>query len=139
VYHLNKWCQARTLRKEAKWYFMDWTYSSGEGSRFENMIASSLYRFVTSLEDRGWPEVKLYFMKTYDKKEVDFVLTLDEKPILAIETKLGGAKFPSQLRKLRHNIGRNFPLLKVTSEPGVFVRKGHGEYIVGYDRLLMAT
>jgi predicted AAA+ superfamily ATPase len=127
----------RTFRKESKWYFLDWTYAGSESSRFENLIASSLSRFVTSLADRGWPEVKLYFMRTYDRKEIDFILTQDAKPVLAIEAKLGNVKISPQLRKFRRIAGENIPILQVVNQPGVFLRKEFGEYVVGYDRLLM--
>ncbi len=127
----------RTFRKESKWYFLDWTFAGSESSRFENLIASALYRFIASLNDRGWPEIKLHFLRTYDKKEIDFILTLEEKPILAIEAKLGDLKISPQLRRFRQVCGKNFPILQVVNQPGVFLKKGQGEYIVGYDRLLM--
>ena len=127
----------RVLRKEPKWYFLDWTFAGRESSQFENMIASALYRFVTSLNDQGWPDVKLHFVRTYDKKEIDFILTLDKKPILAIESKLGEKKFPAQLRRFRQSVKGDFPVLQVVNQPGVFLKKGANEYLVGYDRLLM--
>ena len=127
----------RALRKDQKWYFLDWTYAAGESAQFENMIATALFRFVTSLGDRGWPEVKLHFARTYDKKEVDFILTLGDEPILAIEAKLGQVRFPSQLRRFRDALGGGFPLIQVVRDPGVFLKKGPAEYVVGYDRLLM--
>ena len=127
----------RTLRKEPKWYFLDWTFAGSESSQFENLIASALYSFVTSLYDRGWPEVKVHYVRTYDKKEIDFILVLGEKPILAIEAKLGDAKFSAQLRRFREALGVELPILQVVNQPGVFLRKGTWEYLVGYDRLLM--
>jgi predicted AAA+ superfamily ATPase len=45
---------------EEKRYFLDWIFVGSESGRFENMIASALYRFVTSHNDRGWPEVRLW-------------------------------------------------------------------------------
>lgn len=39
-----------------------------EADMFENMIATSLYRFTVSLNDWGWPEVKPFYVMTYDKK-----------------------------------------------------------------------
>lgn len=76
-------------------------------------------------------------MRTYDKKEIDFILTLDAKPILAIEAKLGDSKFPPQLRKFRGTAGRSFPIMQVINQTGVFLRRKFREHIVGYDRLLM--
>lgn len=127
----------RTIRKESKWYFLDWTYSSNDGNRFENMIATALYRFTVSLKDQGWPEVKLFYFRTYDKKEVDFLLTLNEEPILAVEAKVGAKNIAPQLRKFHHTHGRDFPIIQVVNDPGVILKKGKNEYFVGYDRFLM--
>ncbi len=77
-------------------------------------------------------------MRTYDKKEIDFILTVNEKPILAIEAKLADAKLSPQLRRFREAVDGKFPILQVVSQPGIFLKKGTGEYLVGYDRLLMA-
>ena len=63
---------------------------------------------------------------------------IDEKPILAIEAKLADTKFSPQLRRFRKAVDRKFPILQVVSQPGIFLKKGPGEYLVGYDRLLMA-
>ncbi len=82
--------------------------------------------------------MKLHFVRTYDKKEIDFILTPNEKPILAIEAKLADVKFSPQLRRFREAVDGKFPILQVVNQPGIFLKKGPGEYLVGYDRLLMA-
>jgi hypothetical protein len=83
-------------------------------------------------------EVKLHFVRTYDKKEIDFIFTLNEKPILAIEAKLSDARFSPQLKRFREVVNGKFPILQVVSQSGIFLRKGPGEYPISYDRLLMA-
>jgi predicted AAA+ superfamily ATPase len=77
---------------------------------FENMIATSLYRFVVSLYDRGWPEVKLYYHRTYDKAEIDCLLYLEGKPILAIEAKLNADRIPANLFRFRERVNQQFPI-----------------------------
>jgi len=57
---------------------------------------------------------------------------------LAIEAKPADAKFSPQLRRFRKAVDGKFPILQVVSQPGIFLKKGHGEYLIGYDRLLMA-
>lgn len=126
----------RVMRKEPKIYFMDWTYAGSEGSRFENMIATSLYRFASSLLDRGWPEVKLHFFRTYDKKEIDFVLVYKGKPILAIEAKSGSQQISPHLYRFRDQHKDWFPIIQVVDQTNLLLKKGPGEYLVGYDRLL---
>jgi uncharacterized protein len=127
----------RALKKDQKWYFLDWTYAGNEGSRFENMIATALLRFVTSLDDRGWPQAELHFVRTYDRKEIDFVLTVDKKPVLAVEAKLGCTKLSKELRRFRETVGGEFPVVQVVGDPGIFVEKGANAYVVGYDRFQM--
>ena len=127
----------RTLRKDQKWYFLDWTYAGSEGSQFEDMIATALLRFVTSLDDRGWPQADLHFVRTYDKKEIDFVLTVNKRPVLAVKAKLGHTGFPKVMRRFQDTLGGDFPLAQVVGEPGVFLRKGAGGYVIGYDRFQM--
>jgi uncharacterized protein len=129
----------RAFRRDHKWYFLDWTYAADEGGRFENMIATELYRFVTSLDDRGWPDVTLCFVKTYDGKEIDFVLVYEGVPILAVECKLGQGTISPHLRRFREMSGGAFPILQVVGKPGVFFRKREAEYLVGYDRFMVAV
>jgi predicted AAA+ superfamily ATPase len=127
----------RSIRKEPKWYFLDWNYAASEAAQFENMIATSLYRFVVSLYDRGWPEVKLYYHRTYDKAEIDFLLYLEGKPILAIEAKFNAHKIPANLFRFRDRVNQQFPLVQVVKQPKVFLKKERDAYLVGYDRLMM--
>jgi hypothetical protein len=74
---------------------------------------------------------------TYDKKEIDFILVLDDKPILAVEAKLNAGKVPPQMQKLREIHNENFPVIQVVNQPGVLLKKKEGQYIVGCDRLMM--
>ncbi len=100
------------------------------------MIATSMFRFVTSLRDRGFPGVRLCFFRTYDKKEIDFVLLKENSPILAVEAKTDAKQIPAQLRKFRRSHGNNFPIVQAVDAPGVLMEKSPGEFIAGYDRLL---
>lgn len=86
------------------------------------MIATSLYRFVVGLSDRGWPEVKLHYLRTYDKKEIDYILFLDKKPTLAVESKIRAKNIPPQLKQLRYNYSVDFPLIQVVNQPGVLLK-----------------
>jgi hypothetical protein len=125
----------RSLKKDSKWYFLDWTYASHESNQFENMIATSLLRFVNNINDQGYPELALHFYRTYDKKEIDFVLCHDNKPIAAFEVKLKANKIPSQMHTFYNDYKQSIPLVTVINDPGVLIKKENG-FIVGYDRLL---
>ncbi len=77
----------RSLKKEPKLYLWDWSEVEDEASRFENMIASHLLKFVHFLEDYEGYKAELYFLRDVDKREVDFIVTIDQKPWFAVEAK----------------------------------------------------
>ncbi len=56
---------------------------------------------------------------------------------MAVETKTGGGRITPQLRKFHHIYGGNFPIIQVINDPGVILKKGKNEYLLGYDRFLM--
>lgn len=79
----------RSLRKATKAYLWDWTSVPGEGARFENLVASHLLKLKHVLEDQEGYGVGLYYLRDADKREVDFLVTVDKKPWFAVECKPG--------------------------------------------------
>jgi len=79
---------ARSLIKEPKIYFYDTGMVEGdEGIKFENYLAVSLLKHSLHLTDTSGIETKLNYLRTKDKKEVDFCLVSNDKPTLLIEAK----------------------------------------------------
>jgi len=78
----------RSLKKEPKLYLFDWSEVKDETARFENLIASHLLKLVHYLNEYEGYKVGLHYLRTPDKKEVDFLLTVDDKPWFAVEVKL---------------------------------------------------
>jgi len=78
----------RSLKKEAKLYLWDWSEIDQESTRFENCIASHLLKFVHFLQDWEGYRAQLYYLRSIEKKEVDFLVTIDEKPWFAVEAKI---------------------------------------------------
>ncbi|MBW1790348.1 MAG: ATP-binding protein, partial [Deltaproteobacteria bacterium] len=90
---------ARSLVKEPKIYFYDTGMVSGnDGIRFENMMAVSLLKHVNALEDIYGKRASLHYIRTKEKKEVDFVLLVENKPVGLIEAKLTETKISPSLR-----------------------------------------
>jgi hypothetical protein len=77
----------RSIKKEPKLYLWDWSEISDSGRRFENMIAVHLMKFCHFLYDYEGYKANLFFLRNVDKKEVDFLVSLDDKPWFAVETK----------------------------------------------------
>jgi predicted AAA+ superfamily ATPase len=100
----------RAVKKEAKHYHLDWTVVSDTGARFENLVAFHLLKWVFFLQDTEGRNVELRYFRDVDKREVDFVLIEDNKPIHFIEAKSSGKVQSSSLRYLK----RKFPSVTAT-------------------------
>lgn len=75
----------RAVKKENKAYLWDWASVEQEGPRFENMVASHLLKYCHFIEDtEGYP-MELRYIRDTDKREVDFVVLKNKKPLFAVE------------------------------------------------------
>ncbi|HBS27580.1 MAG TPA: hypothetical protein DD827_10765 [Gammaproteobacteria bacterium] len=90
---------ARSIQKEAKIYFYDTgMVLADEGIRFENLVAVSLLKYLDAIEDYKGKKARLRTLRTKEKKEVDFVLVIDDQPSCMIEVKLSDSKISPTLR-----------------------------------------
>lgn len=79
----------RAVKKEQKLYLWDWSQVEEGGHRFENLVASHLLKFCHFREDTEGHVMELRFIRDTDKREVDFVVIQDKKPLFAVECKTG--------------------------------------------------
>jgi uncharacterized protein len=77
----------RSLRKEPKLYLWDWSRIDDPGARAENLIASALLKATHLWTDLGLGDFGLYFLRDKEKREVDFLVTRDDKPWFLVEVK----------------------------------------------------
>jgi predicted AAA+ superfamily ATPase len=78
----------RAVKKEQKLYLWDWSQIEDEGFRFENMMACQLLKFCHYQEDVEGFNMELRYIRDTDKREVDFVVIKNKKPLFAVECKL---------------------------------------------------
>ena len=81
--------KVRAVRKEQKLYLWDWSLVEEPGPRFENFIASQLLKYCHFIEDTEGYRMELRFLRDTDKREIDFVVLKDRKPMFAVECKTG--------------------------------------------------
>jgi len=88
-YRIRPWYQNITtaLRKEPKTYLWDWSSISDIGAKAENFVASHLLKAVHAWTDMGIGDFQLYYLRTKDQKEVDFLVTQDHIPWFLVEVK----------------------------------------------------
>ncbi|MEN8237250.1 MAG: ATP-binding protein [Pseudomonadota bacterium] len=77
----------RSLLKEPKIFLWDWSAIDDQGMRVENFVASHLLKAVHYWTDAGLGKFALHFVRDLEKREVDFLLTRDDKPWMLIEVK----------------------------------------------------
>jgi predicted AAA+ superfamily ATPase len=65
------------------------------------MVATYLYRVCLVLTDMGVGKYELYYLRTLDKQEIDFIVEADRKPVLAVEVKLNNTQLSRTLQN-RH-------------------------------------
>ena len=81
--------KVRAVKKEQKLYLWDWSTVPESGPRFENFIASQLLKYCHFMEDTEGFRMDLRFLRDTDKREVDFLVLKDGKPLFAVECKTG--------------------------------------------------
>jgi len=94
----------RSIKKEPKLYLWDWSEIENPAARFENLIASHLLKFCHFLNDYEGYKAELHFLRNVDKKEVDFIVTIDKKPWFAVEAKISGTEISKSLYYFRERL-----------------------------------
>lgn len=91
----------RAVKKERKHYQFDWSLVMNEGPRFENMVACHLLKWVDHRQDTLGHDVELRYFRDTDGREVDFVVTERNRPVLIVECKAASGDVDRSLRYLR--------------------------------------
>ena len=124
----------RTLKKEQKQYFTNWIYASKEATVFENLLATLLYRACSLWTEIAYGEAELYYIRNFDGREIDFLIVLNGKPILAVEAKMSKTEISKPARNFKERLG--VPLIQVVNRPGIFRRNAPDEIVVSAERFL---
>jgi hypothetical protein len=90
---------ARNLTQSRKLYLWDWSVIEDAGARFENQVASHLLKAVHARTDLGHGEFARRDLRDKEGREVDFVITDRNRPLVLIECKLADESLaPALLR-----------------------------------------
>ena len=106
---------ARSILKEPKVYFFDTGLVDGDhGSKLENLVAVALLKHCYGKRDYLAEEYKVHYIRTKDKKEVDFALSNKDKIEQLIEVKYKD----SELSKTLKSFGEKYylPSVQVVQE-----------------------
>jgi predicted AAA+ superfamily ATPase len=86
------------LRKESKWFLMDWSAIQSPGKRFETLIACHLLKSVQGWTDLGLGDFQLRYLRDKQQREVDFLIVRDGEPWCLIEAKHRDTRLSPALR-----------------------------------------
>jgi hypothetical protein len=90
--------KVRAVKKERKLYLWDWSVIEADGPRFENLVAAQLLKYCHWVEDtEGYP-MELRYLRDTDRREVDFVVLKQRKPLFAVECKSGEKAIGAAIR-----------------------------------------
>ncbi len=126
----------RSMKKTPKLYLTDWSEVEDESARFENLVASHLLKFIHFLRENQGYKIQLNYLRSSDKKEVDFLISVEGKPWFSVEVKTRETRPAPSLLYFRERlkIPFNYQLVKMK---GVDLLKDDVR-IVSADRFLSA-
>jgi predicted AAA+ superfamily ATPase len=124
----------RSIKKAPKLYLWDWSEVEDVSSRFENMVAAHLLKLCHFLNDYEGYRVELHLLRNVDKKEVDFLLTVDRRPWFAVESKMRKTDVNKAIFYFKDRLKIPF-LYQVVKEPGINLYS-KGVHVVSADLFL---
>ena len=78
---------SRSLKREGKLYLWDYSEIVDQAARFENLVAAHLLKACHYWTDTGEGLFELFYLRTKEKQEIDFLIVKDKKPWLPVEVK----------------------------------------------------
>lgn len=124
----------RSLKKEAKLYLWDWSEIKDNPAKIENIIASHLLKLCHFLNDGEGYRLNLHYVRDRDGREVDFLITENNRPWFAVEVKSSSKKISKNLNYFSERLDIPF-LYQVVSDENVDFIKGKVR-VISIDKFL---
>ncbi len=125
----------RSLLRASKCYLYDWSRVKEPGNRFENYVAVELKAQLSLWNDALGGDYQLFYIRNKDKKEIDFLITTQDKPWLLIEAKSSDGPVSRHCFDIQKMLG-NIPLVQLCMEKDVCLLEKKNVYRISADRFL---
>lgn len=125
----------RALLKAPKCYLYDWTRARDPGKRFENYVAVELTAKIHLWRDASEDRYALFYVRTKEKEETDFLIVKNGAPWLLLETKLSDGPIAKPHYKVQTAL-RGIPLVQLCQEEGVARMESKASYRISASRFL---
>jgi len=118
VFTIRPWHRniLRSIKKEKKLFFLDWSILEDPGKRFENLLAVALLRLAARFTETGLGSFELMYLRDKEKREVDFVVIKDNRPLALFEAKESDESISPSGKYFANRLG--IPFYQVTRLPG---------------------
>jgi predicted AAA+ superfamily ATPase len=128
----------RALRAEPKLYLFDTLTipSALVSKRMENQVALHLLKACNFWTDTAQGEFELRFVRTKERREVDFVVLRDRKPWMLVECKTGEAEPAKDLIAFTRILKPRHSVQLIADESIERLYAEHGIIVLGYERFL---
>ncbi len=123
----------RSLLKAAKCYFYDYARINDEAQKFENYVALELNIRVTYWNDNSADRYMLFYVRSKEKKEVDFLIIKNSVPWLLVEAKLSDSKITGHYPEMQKALG-GIPMVQLCRESGVRMMQTKNIFRISADR-----
>ncbi len=123
----------RSIKKEKKAYFFDWTRCENLAKRFENYVALELKIMIELWNDLGVADFELFYIRTKDGKETDFLIIKNSNPWCLFEAKIKDGPIDSHHYKHSKALG-DIPFVQITYENNVLKRSDDYFYRISASR-----
>jgi len=138
IFSVPPWTKkiSRGLRREKKWYFLDWLYAPEGPARLENMVATCLFRACSAMTDMGYGNYKLYYLRTIDKREIDFIIEVDNSPMIVIEVKSTDRVLSNSLKNRERWFSKPTLGIQIVDRREILERHPDQTWLVSVERFL---
>ena len=91
----------KAVKKARKHYHYDWSLVPDTAARFENLVACHLLKWVHFRADAAGFLTELRYFRDIERREVDFVVVENGKPVLLVECKSSDRNVSLPLKYLK--------------------------------------
>lgn len=113
----------RSLHRQPKYFFWDWSQVKDSGARFENLVAGHLFKAAQQWTNLGLGNVELRFIRDRDGREVDFLLLREGSPWFMVECKVAETSISHGLAFFSRKL--NIPGIQLLQIENQFRKQGN--------------
>ena len=124
----------RSLIKASKVYLYDWTRIEDRAKRFENYVACELQTLIHFWMDASGEKYSLFYIRTKDKKEIDFLILKENKPWCLIEVKYSDGTVDKHHYDISCALG-HIPFIQVCREENIAVQQKKNIFRISASKL----